>query len=248
MKTTKILGIGIAFALLGNGAFANEHLHWEYAGRDGPAHWGALGEEFAACQTGRLQAPIDIPVRLAIRNDFPIRPGYQASSGDIVNNGHTIQVVLADGGSVNLSGQDYPIAQFHFHTPAEERVAGKRYPLNAHLVHKSANGTIAVIGIFFKVGAENAVLKSVFSNLPAEESSVPLPEKFDIGSMLPHALSYYKYAGSLTTPPCSEGVTFYILSTPLEISRAQLNAFQKRFHRNARPIKPVNGRMIVYSR
>ena len=242
------LSVCIAFALLSNPVFADEHLHWGYSGRDGPANWGALGEECATCKTGRLQAPIDIPLGLAIQNDFPIKPHYKSSSGEIVNNGHTIQVVLADGGSVNLLGQDYAIAQFHFHTPAEERVSGKRYPLNAHLVHKSTDGTIAVIGIFFKVGAENAVLKNIFLTMPPKEESIPLTEKFDIGSMLPRSLPYYKYAGSLTTPPCSEGVSFYILAIPLEISQAQLNAFQKIFPLNARPIKPVNGRMIVYSR
>ena len=138
--------------------------------------------------------------------------------------------------------------QFHFHTPAEEKLAGKGYPLNAHLVHKSADGKIAVIGVFFKIGAENPALKTIFLTMPFEEVSIPLQQHFDLGNLLPSTLSYYRYDGSLTMPPCSEGVTFYILKTPLELSQRQLQAFQKLFPMNARPVMPVNGRMIFVSR
>ena len=246
--TKKNFLLCIAFAWFGNSAFADAHLHWAYAGKEGPANWGMLGDEYAACKTGTWQAPIDIPVHQAIRNDSPITPRYKPSAGEVANNGHTIQIGLIDGGSVALLGKEYPIVQFHFHTPAEEKLAGKRYPLNAHLVHKSADGKIAVIGVFFKIGAENPALKTIFLTMPFEEVSIPLQQHFDLGNLLPSTLSYYRYDGSLTMPPCSEGVTFYILKTPLELSQRQLQAFQKLFPMNARPVMPVNGRMIFVSR
>lgn len=243
MNKKKIV-IALCFSAFASIAFA-EGPHWSYEGKTGPANWGDLSKEFATCKTGQVQSPIDIPTKSAVKATTAIKTSYKASAGDIINNGHTIQVGLADGGSANFGAADYKLLQFHFHTPAEEKVDGKGFPFNAHLVHKSADGKLAVIGVLFNEGKENASLKEVFANMPAKEGKVALKAPFDTTSILPKSLSYYGYAGSLTTPGCSEGVDFYILKTPVELSSAQLTAFKKIFPLNARPVMPLNGRKVT---
>lgn len=228
-------------------AFAAGDAHWGYEGKTGPDNWGNLSQEFATCKLGQQQAPIDIPTKALGKATTAIKPAYKASAGEIINNGHTIQVALSDAGGANLSGVDYKYLQAHFHAPGEEKVDGKSYPFNAHMVHKSADGKLAVIGIFFKEGADNAVLKEVFAQMPAKEGKVAVKGVINPVGLLPKSLAYYSYAGSLTTPPCSEGVTFYILKTPMEISKAQLEQFKKLYPMNARPTFPLNGRPVVES-
>lgn len=240
----KKLIVGISVALFSGLGIAAEGVHWSYEGATGPNNWGDLSKEFAVCKTGKVQSPIDIPTKSAVKAKAPIKTSYKASAGDIVNNGHTIQVALADGGSASLGGE-YKLLQFHFHTPAEEKVDGKSFPFNAHLVHKSADGKLAVIGVLFNEGKENTALKDVFANMPAKEGKTPLKTNFDATTILPKSLAYYGYAGSLTTPGCSEGVDFYILKTPVELSSAQLTAFKKIFPLNARPVMPLNGRKVT---
>ena len=225
-------------------ALAGDDAHWGYQGKNGPDNWGNLNQEFATCKLGQLQAPIDIPTKSNSKVSAPIKTNYKASGGEIINNGHTIQVVLPEAGYAKLSGLNFQFLQMHFHTPSEERVDGKSYPLNAHLVHKSADAKLAVIGLFFKEGAENPVLKEVFSQMPGSEGKVVIKGKIDLTTLLPKTLAYYSYAGSLTTPPCSEGVTFYIVKTPVELSSAQLEQFKKLYPMNARPTFPLNGRKI----
>ena len=198
VNTKSTFFAGLALAMLSSTCFADGAAHWGYEGKVGPSNWGSLEKEFATCKVGQMQAPIDILTKAAAPASAPIAAKYKASAGEIINNGHTIQVTLPDGGSAILSGTDYKLLQFHFHTPAEE---GK----------------------------------------------VALKSNFDTSSMLPSSLAYYSYAGSLTTPPCSEGVSFYILKAPVELSKNQLNAFQKVFKMNARPLQPLNGRKITQS-
>jgi len=244
-KAKQTFFAGLALTLLSGACFAEGSVQWGYEGKVGPSNWGSLEKEFATCKVGQMQAPIDIPTKSATAVTAPITTKYKASAGEIINNGHTIQVALADGGSAMLGGVDYKILQLHFHTPAEEKIDGKGFPINAHLVHKSADGKLAVIGVLFNVGAENTSLKEVFTNMPAKEGKVALKSNFDAASILPSSLAYYNYSGSLTTPPCSEGVSFYILKAPVEVSKDQLNAFQKIFKMNARPLQPLNGRKIT---
>ncbi|QWD78390.1 carbonic anhydrase [Polynucleobacter sp. MWH-Svant-W18] len=237
----------IALALFASSTvvFAAGGTSWGYEGKVGPDNWGNLSQEFATCKVGQQQAPIDIPTMSATKATAPIKTNYKASAGEIINNGHTIQVALSDAGGANLSGVDYKFLQTHFHAPGEEKVDGKSYPFNAHLVHQSADGKLAVIGVFFKEGAENPVFKEVFAQMPDKEGKVALKGKIDPAGLLPKSLAYYSYAGSLTTPPCSEGVTFYILKTPMEMSKAQLEQFKKLYPMNARPTFPLNGRKIT---
>lgn len=249
MKKTSIALIVLATLGLSNSFAATGHgPHWSYEGKEGPAHWGELSDEFKACKLGKSQSPLDIDTKLVKKSTAgQIKTGYKASAAELVNNGHTIQVNLKDGGSANLGGTEYKILQFHFHTPSEEKIDGKAYPINVHLVHKSSDGKLGVIGVFFKEGKENAALKDIFANLPSKESKAALAKNFNAQDLLPSSASYYSYTGSLTTPPCSESVSFFILKNPIEMSSAQLASFKKVFKMNARPVQALNGRTIQAS-
>jgi len=221
--------------------------HWSYTGKTGASHWGELEHDFTSCKLGKEQSPIDI--RGAKSGQLaPIGFGYTPGAAEIVNNGHTVQVNLAAGGSIKLATGDYKLLQFHFHTPSEEKVNGKRYPLVAHLVHKNDAGELAVVAVLFKQGKENAALKQVFAELPAHAGEKhALEGGFNVDAVLPAQRGYYAFLGSLTTPPCSEGVRWQVLKTESEISKGQLAAFRKLYAMNARPVQPLNGRAIAVS-
>lgn len=222
--------------------------HWTYQGKEGPANWGTLEKAFETCRLGKEQSPIDIPTKSVEKANLPaLQVAYKGSAGELVNNGHTIQVNLADGGSATVPSGSYKLLQFHFHTPSEEKIDGKSFPLVAHLVHRNDAGNLAVIGVLFKEGKENPSLKEIFASLPAKEGKAPLKSSFDATSLLPPSMGYYSFKGSLTTPPCSESVAWQVLKTPIEISKAQIQAFQKVFRMNARPVQPLNQRKIQES-
>jgi carbonic anhydrase len=222
--------------------------HWDYQkGHTGPAHWNELEDGFAGCKLGKTQSPIDIrgakKAKLA-----PIGFNYAAGAAEVVNNGHTIQVNLAEGGAIKLADADYPLLQFHFHTPSEEKINGKNYPLVAHFVHKNADGKLAVVAVLFKLGKENAALKAVFDALPANSGDkLALSGGLDPAAILPAKRGYYAYTGSLTTPPCSEGVLWMVLKQPVPISMDQVGIFSRLYPMNARPIQQADGRLIKES-
>jgi carbonic anhydrase len=226
-------------------AFAAD-VHWQYGkGHGGPVHWSELSPDFATCGVGKHQSPIDI--KGAKKADLPaIQFAYQPGPLKIVNNGHTIQVTPPPGSSITVGDHKYELVQFHFHTPSEEAIAGKRAPLVAHFVHRDANGNLAVVGVLFDVGAENAPLKPVFAKMPAKpDTDVTLDDvKLDPTAVLPAKRGYYEFEGSLTTPPCSEGVRWLVLQKHSTLSKAQLTAFQKLYPDNARPLQPLNGRPV----
>ena len=197
-------------------------MKWGYKSAVESDKRGDLSSEYAICKTGQMQAPIDIPVKSAVQVQSPIKAEYKDTTAKVINNGHTIQVSLPNGGGVILDGINYKIVQFHLHTPGEEKVDGKTYPFIVHMVHQSADGKLAVIGVFFKVGAESKSLKSILDSMPSSKGSVALKTPYDAASLLPKSLAYYGYQGSLTTPGCTEGVTFYTLKEPLEMSAFQL--------------------------
>ncbi len=251
MKVSKLLlsSLVLAGGLAGAAEHHGHHApHWGYGGNAGPGHWGSLEKDFETCKLGHEQSPIDISTKATQKADLPaIGTSYKSSAGELVNNGHTIQVNLADGGAAQLPSGSYRLLQFHFHTPSEEKIDGKHFPLVAHLVHKNEAGNLAVIGVLFKQGKENQALKDIFAALPAHEGKEALKSDFDATALLPANLGYYAFKGSLTTPPCSEGVAWQVLKTPVELSRAQLQAFQKVFKMNARPVQPLNGRQVLES-
>ena len=232
----------------GHGAHAgSKAAHWGYSGHGGASHWGDMQSEFATCKLGKEQSPIDI--RGAAKAELPaIGFGYTAGNAEVVNNGHTIQVNLAAGGTVKLASGDYKLLQFHFHTPSEEKIRGKAYPLVAHMVHRNDEGKLAVVAVLFKQGKENAMLSKVFAAMPAKaEEKAELPGGLNPADLLPAQTGYYAYIGSLTTPPCSEGVRWQVLKQPVEMSKAQIAAFRKLYPMNARPVQPVNGRSVQES-
>jgi carbonic anhydrase len=244
MKTKYMLVAAALAAMTGVQAADHTPAHWEYRGKAGTAHWGDLEPDFATCKLGKAQSPIDIR---AVRHGAPapIDFHYASSHAEIVNNGHTVQVNLPDGGTVHLASGDYHMLQFHFHTPSEEAVNGKHYPLVAHLVHRNDAGELAVVAVLFKEGKENAALKPLFAALPPHAGDKHAVEgEFDLGALLPAHHDYYAYMGSLTTPPCSEGVHWQILKQPVEISKGQLAAFRKLYPMNARPVQHLNGRVV----
>lgn len=220
-------------------------VHWDYAGQAGPEHWGELDEKFVTCKLGHEQSPIDISTNKIEPNKLePIQTSYQLSDGEIVNTGHAIQINLSDAGHVTLLSGDYKFVQFHLHTPSEEKIDGKNFPLVMHLVHKNSEGRLAVIAVLAKSGKANSAVQEVLSKLPSKGKHLPLGAGFDLNAILPSSLGAYVFDGSLTTPPCSEHVQWYVLKHPIELSKAQIRVIRKRFKMNARPTQPLNGRKI----
>jgi carbonic anhydrase len=224
---------------------AAEHA-WGYQGATGPEHWGDLKPEYAVCKTGRKQSPINITGPLE-RDGTPLRFHYQSSPLKVVNNGHTIQVNYAPGSAVELGSDWFQLLQFHFHTPSEERVNGRAYEMVGHLVHRNQRGQLAVVAVLLTVGKENRLLRTVWEHLPMSEGPEQLVEsaEVDVSELLPrNREKYYGFTGSLTTPPCTEGVRWLVLKTPVEMSRAQWNTFRRVFPHNARPVQPLYGRVL----
>ncbi len=232
----------------GAGGHGNAHApvagaapHWGYEGEMNPAKWG---ETFPVCGAGKAQSPLDIrgPFDKATAT---IKLDYKPGPLKLLNNGHTIQVVAAPGSTMSVGGESYELLQYHFHRPSEEHVDGKPSAMVAHFVHKSASGKLAVIGVLLNEGKENALIQSVWSHAPkseAPESAVPGVE-INPSGLMPSKMNFYSYEGSLTTPPCTEGVTFFILKAAVSLSRAQVDGFP--FKMNARPTQPLNGRKIT---
>lgn len=226
---------------------ADNKPHWGYEGHGGADHWYELDKAFEVCKLGKTQSPIDIvTAQVQTVDGAPIKPNYKGSPAKLGNNGHTIVVHLADGGTVSLPSGTYKALQFHFHAPSEEKIDGKSFPMVAHIVHRNDAGKLAVIAVMFNEGAENAALKEIFSALPAKEGEQEI-KPFDVATILPTTLSYYAFEGSLTTPPCTEGVAWQVLKTPVTLSAGQIEAFRKIFPMNARPVQPLNGRKVTVS-
>ena len=215
-------------------------VHWGYEGDNGPEHWG---DNFPVCGKGKKQSPLNIVGPFEKSKDA-LSVSYKEGPLKIINNGHTIQVNVEPGSTLSINKEEYDLLQFHFHRPSEEQVDGKNSAMVAHFVHKSKAGKLAVIGVLLNEGKENGAIKTLWNNLPPKEGEehVPPKVKFDPSAMLPQSLSHYAYEGSLTTPPCTEGVNFYILKTPVDLSKAQVAKFP--FKLNARPVQSLNGRKI----
>ena len=215
--------------------------HWGYDGEMNPAKWG---ETFPVCGAGKSQSPLDIRGPFE-KTSLDMKLDYKPGPLKLLNNGHTIQVVATPGSTMSIGNEKYELLQFHFHRPSEEHVDGKPSAMVAHFVHKSANGKLAVIGVLLSEGKENSLIQTIWRNAPkseAPESSVP-GVVINPGALMPPKLSFFSYEGSLTTPPCTEGVTFFILQTAVSLSKAQVEEFP--FKMNARPTQPLNGRKIT---
>ena len=223
-------------------------VHWSYEGAGAPENWARLDPEYAVCGNGKRQSPIDI--RDGIQVDLePIQFDYKPANFRVSDNGHSIQVTLM-GGSISVLGQRYVLKQFHFHKPSEEMINGKRYDMVAHLVHQSDQGKLAVVTVLFERGNENPIMQMVWNNLPLEKGDdvTPPGQTIDLLRLLPENRNYFTYMGSLTTPPCTEGVLWLVLKQPVPASAEQIAIFSRLYNNNARPIQNSNGRLIKESR
>ena len=216
-------------------------VNWGYEGAMGPESWG---NDFPTCARGKAQAPLNIkgPFEKAL---FNVTPDYKNGPLKIINNGHTIQVNVPPGSKLRIDSQPFELVQFHFHRPSEEQINGKPSAMVAHFVHKNSEGRLAVLGVLLKEGNENPGIKTLWTHAPAKEGPEVSPEgvSFNPANLLPREYEFYSYEGSLTTPPCTEGVRFFILKSQVNISREQVEAFP--FKKNARPVQPQNGRAIA---
>ncbi|MDE2598717.1 MAG: carbonic anhydrase family protein [Rhodocyclaceae bacterium] len=221
---------------------------WSYEGKGGPEFWSHLSPDNKACASGRRQSPINISD--GIRVDLePIKFNYGPSGYSVIDDGHTIQVNVAEGLNISIMGRTYQLIQFHFHKPAEERVNGRGYDMVAHLVHKDAEGHLAVIAVLMENGPEHPLIQTIWNNLPLEQGMVVSPAApIDLNKLLPEKRDYWTYMGSLTTPPCTEDVLWMVMKQPLQVSAEQIGIFGRLYPNNARPIQPGNNRLIKESR
>ncbi|MEJ8809696.1 carbonic anhydrase family protein [Variovorax ureilyticus] len=238
---------GLLVSALTLGASAAEHAHWSYRSGTGPAQWAALDPDNQLCKSGLQQSPIALKTRESKRlNEHDISIHYGLAKGQWVNNGHTIQFNV-DGPASNTvayKAGSYALAQLHFHTPSEHHLNGKSFPMEMHLVNKDASGKITVVGVFIRQGAKNAALAGLWEHLPAPDAA-PKTGEVDLASLLPASRKAMVYGGSLTTPPCSEEVNWIVMEQPIEMSRQQIQAFQKLFRDNHRPVQRGHGRKVV---
>lgn len=248
MKLRLAAACSLLLAAFGPQAALAAGPHWDYRGSHGPAHWGELDASAETCAKGAQQSPIDI------RNAVPTAlPALQFSYGSvppaIVNNGHTVQVNLPAGNALTLDGHRYELLQFHFHTPSEEHIQGKPAAMVAHFVHRDAEGHLAVVAALLQPGKANAGFESVLAHLPARAGETLTVEglALDLAALLPTEKGYYDFEGSLTTPPCSEGVHWLVLKQPVTVSAAAIRKFRALYAANARPIQPLNGRVVRVS-
>lgn len=227
---------------------AGDKPHWSYKGTTGPGNWGKLDASYAACGGGTQQSPIDLSDAVSAKFDAVSIKWKPIKLRSIVNNGHAIQVNTPDSGHIVLDGSRYNLLQFHFHHMSEHTLGGKQFPIEAHFVHKAANGDgFAVIGVFFAEGPENAVLAPVWAAMPNRPGEASSDRRIDAARLLPASSATFRYAGSLTTPPCSEVVAWTVFKEPVSASRDQIDDLVRLFPNNFRPVQPLNRRVILSS-
>ena len=221
--------------------------HWSYEGEHGPEQWARVQPEFKVCAIGKRQSPVHIEESGTLQGPAePLQFDYRPTGGSVVHNGHTIQVDLEPGNTLGVRGSTFDLLQFHFHHPSEERVNHRSFAMVAHLVHRNHEGQLAVVAVLLDPGAANELVHKVWTHMPLDSGDrVRLPAGLiDLRELLPADQRYYQFMGSLTTPPCTEGVLWNVLKTPATVSREQLRLFSQIFPNNARPVQALNGRVV----
>jgi carbonic anhydrase len=246
-RALKVLAGLAACPLCGSGVFAAEGAHWSYEGAQGPSHWGELDPASRVCSTGSQQSPVDIGA--TIRAELPpLKIQWAKTADTIVNNGHTIQLNAAPGSTLTLGNDQYRLVQFHFHRPSEHLIDGKRFPMEAHFVHQHPSGGLAVVGVLMTTGQANPAFNKVVTTMPSKEGPATKADPaIDPNGFLPKDLAYYRYNGSLTTPPCAETVQWLLLTEPLEVAETDIASFAKLYAMNARPVQKDNRRFVLRS-
>ncbi len=230
-----------------HGISAESAAHWSYEGDEGPPEWGSLAPAYSLCDTGKNQSPINIVNALETDQDA-IALNFQQTDQQIFNNGHTIQVNVDDGNTLTLNKENFTLQQFHFHSPGENQINGETYPMEGHFVYKNSDDDLAVVAVMFEEGEANPQLTPAWEEMPTEPGQpTALSEPVDIEKLMLQYSDFYHFNGSLTTPPCSEGVRWVVLPDPVSASAEQIDQFEEVMrHDNNRPVQPLNGRVIVY--
>ncbi len=237
--------ISIAGFLLPVSIFADTiQSDWGYGGAANPSAWGKLTPEFRTCAVGMEQSPIDLKDAVT-GSSAPIIFNYKSSPLIVVNNGHTIRIDYAPGSSISIDGEVYTLLQFHFHTPSEHQIDGIATAMELHLVHRNLTDKLAVVGVMMETGTEHPLINKIWRSIPLSgQTNIIKTTTINAADLLPTRKSYYSYAGSLTTPPCSEGVKWYVLESPISVAVEQLDRFKMFYPVDARPIQPSNDRII----
>jgi carbonic anhydrase len=219
---------------------------WSYEGATGPQNWGALSEDYALCGTGKQQSPIDLTVAVPAAVAPPLLDWQPFQPSAITHDGHALSVSVPEGsGGLQMGQTRFELINLHFHGPSEHTINGQPYPLEAHFVHRAADGRLAVLGVLFVEGDEHSVLEQLWQVAPPARGEVAPEMMLDVARLLPNGTDAFHYAGSLTTPPCSEIVSWTVLATPVSASARQLAAYAAVFRHNARPVQPRERRFIL---
>jgi len=250
MKLNKLLISSLTAVALSSSLFAGAHgTHWGYQGHDSSSHWGDLTPEYGTCKKGKNQSPINIVTTKVEHSGHQdkIKFEYVTPATEIVNNGHTVQVNVDAGSSIKIDNEVFLLKQFHFHTPSENQINGKSFPLEVHFVHVSKQNHLAVVGVMFEEGVDNPILREIWEKMPHKvgHKATIFFSSEHINSILPDNREYYKFTGSLTTPPCSENVKWMVMKNYSYISGPEKREFLHNLHHeNNRPVQEINGRVI----
>ncbi|MCI5166595.1 MAG: carbonic anhydrase family protein [Candidatus Electrothrix sp. GM3_4] len=238
--------VAAVLALTAGNSVASGGGHWGYTGEGAPEHWGSLNPAYALCSVGVNQSPINM-TDLVESELEPISFNYTGLVTEVVHNGHAIQADYTAGSTMTVNGKIFSLKQFHFHTPSENLINGEQFPMEAHFVHADTDGNLAVIAVMYNIGEENDELKKIWQQMPAEAGQrTGMASQVRADQLMPENKEYYRFNGSLTTPPCTEGVLWMVMKNPVQVSEAQVKQLAKVLkHPNNRPVQPVNARPVL---
>lgn len=244
------LVVALTCSMLACTTFAAETVHWSYSGDAGPQHWGSLSEDFASCRVGKNQSPIDIITDDMVEAKLdPLILEYNGETTEIVNNGHALQLNVTGSSALKVEGQEFKLVQFHMHSPSEHKINGEAFPLEVHFVHQNDKGELAVVGRLYREGEVHSELWHIGQKAPKAGNSVPFVSQ--LKDVFPKAsykvTEYYRYEGSLTTPPCTEGLRWYVYPTIGTVSRQQIDSYIELIGVDARDPQPINARMVLHT-
>lgn len=221
--------------------------HWAYNGKGGPSDWGKLDNKFSLCASGKTQSPINITSSFKVADHSSLKFFYRPTRAALKNNGHTLQSDISPGLYFERDGVKFEMLQFHFHSPSEHKVEGVGSPLEVHFVHKDAQGNLGVIGFMIDEGTENSVFAPIWSALPAKSGNIQSAgQNIDISKLIPNEVEHFNYSGSLTTPPCSEGVNWFVMKQHIQFSKEQIAAYNAILSDTSRPVQPMNARRPAF--
>ena len=250
MKKNRFVGLisGVCFSIAALAANAGDHAHathWGYAGHEGPEFWGDLDPKFSTCKTGQRQSPINL-TKMQTGQHEPIQFHYKTSKMSVLNNGHTVQANFDDGSYMEVDGKHYNLKQVHFHTPSENHLEGHSYPMEAHFVHATDNGDLAVIAVLIREGDKDPFIQKIWNHMPDKPTkATDSGETFNAMQYLPANKDYYLFSGSLTTPPCTEGVRWMVMKDAAYASHEQVTKFTATIGENNRPIQALHARTVI---